>query len=572
MKLSCLPSHLKCEVLWISAAVALWLSPMAWAQTTVTANPAKGATGVALNTPMTFTFSKAMNTDPDQTSAVFIANSASPVDVTDAWNAGATVLTCTPTTGSWPATASIQWILTATDIDGNLVTEPPFGIPPMGTFTTGSGGSTGDTNPPALLSSSPVNLALGVPLNHPIKFTFDEAMQAAQSIQWSANLTPANFTYTWSTDARTLTCAYKANLPTNATITWRLNPSGSLLFKDAAGNALAADVNTGSFTTSDKVDPCYTGPGDTSRGSFSLSRQVSYAQTGTGLPAESGDPVAAFYASLSPPTNSSNPVTSAQLATPSGPHVLTNFFNIAYMYLDSYASQMDLDNSHIPGNYTLQVNRTTGGQQSAVLNLKASDWPNVPQILNLVTLQSADATSDVLVQWNGFTGAGKTESIQLHIDLGNGESFDAPDPCAGIELANTATSILVPKGILAKGKTYDATLTYVHVGPYDTNSIPDISAFASASKILDFTIVTGSGGVAPKSPTIGSLTVTGQGLQASITGAAPNQSIQVQKSSTLLPGSWTLVDTLQADASGNANYVFPHDPGPGAEFYQLVTP
>jgi len=73
-----------------------------------------------------------------------------------------------------------------------------------------------------------------------IIFTFDEAMQSAQSIAWSANLAPANFAYSWSTDQKRLTCKYSGNLPANVSITWKLNPSsGALLFKDPAGNILS---------------------------------------------------------------------------------------------------------------------------------------------------------------------------------------------------------------------------------------------------------------------------------------------------------------------------------------------
>jgi Bacterial Ig-like domain len=488
------------------------------------------------------------------------------LDVTPAWSAGDTVLTCTPTTNNWPAQTQVQWVLSGTDVDGNP-SPPPFGVA-TGLFTTGTGGGTTDTNPPVLVLSTPTNNATGVPLNRLIRFTFNEAMQAAHSILWSANLTEAKFAYSWSGDARTLTCQYSENLPTNAIITWKLNPSGSpALFKDAAGNALAADVYAGSFTTTNTIDLCNVEPAYDPRGSFSMYWQVTYVQTGNGTPIEDTNSLPSFSAFLNSPTN--NPVASAQVGLPGGSSLdLTNFFGTLFLNSDEYASQAQLDASRPPGNYTLHVNRSAGGSQSLTLNRQVGDWPPTPQILNLPALQSADATVDVVVQWNGFTGAGQGDSIGFTLMLGNVLIYNAPDPCVPIVLEKTATSITLPRGLLVAGRSYDASLRYFHFGAYDTNTIADIVAFAGVSKDLNFTIVTG-GGVPAKAPTIGSPSLTNNQLQFQVTGASPGQSIQLQESITLQSGSWTTIQTVPADASGAATFTIPIT---SIGFYRLFTP
>ena len=145
--------HLHSIVLLLSAVAVLRLASPTRAQgATVTTSIANNATGVALNLPMVFTFSKAMDTG--QTSATFLNNSTPTpelVDVTEAWSAGDTILTCTPTANNWPAQIQVQWFLAGTDVDGNP-TPPPFGFA-NGLFTTGTGGGSTDTNPPALVSS-----------------------------------------------------------------------------------------------------------------------------------------------------------------------------------------------------------------------------------------------------------------------------------------------------------------------------------------------------------------------------------------------------------------------------------
>jgi hypothetical protein len=514
---------------------------------------------------MVFTFSKAMDTA--QSSATFFNTTLGMVDVTDAWSAGDTVLTCTPTANNWPAQTQVQWLFSGTDIDGNP--SPPIGFV-SGLFTTGTGGGTTDTNPPVLVLSAPTNNATGVGVNRLIRFTFNEAMQAGHSIQWSANLTEAKFAYSWSVDATILTCTYSDNLPTNAVITWKLNPSGSpALFKDTAGNALAANLYAGSFTTSNTNDLCNGKQVYDPRGSFSVSWQATYVQTGNGTPIVDTNSLPRFFASLAALTN--NPAISAQVQLPGGSSLdLTNYFGTTFLNFDEYASQAQLDASRPPGNYTLHVNRAVVGSQSLTLGHQAGDWPPTPQILNLPALQSADPTADVVVQWDGFTGAGVGDSISFTLTLGNELIYSAPDPCVPIVLEKTATLIILPRGLLAAGRSYDASLRYFHLGAFDTNTIPDIVAFAGVSKQLNFTIVTG-GGVPAKSPTIGKPSLQNNQLQFQVTGASPSQSIQLQESASLQPGSWTTVQTVPADALGAATFTIPAT-SIGSRFYRLFTP
>lgn len=117
-------------------------------------------------------------------------------------------------------------------------------------FTTGESTAGPDTTPPTLSASDPSNGGTEVPVDKTIKFTFNEAMQntlAAVSINWTG-VSAAKFSYDWSADAKTLSCTYSEDLPSNTLIGWSLNPTAPLsLFKDKAGNKLA--TTSGSFTT-----------------------------------------------------------------------------------------------------------------------------------------------------------------------------------------------------------------------------------------------------------------------------------------------------------------------------------
>lgn len=99
--------------------------------------PANGATGISTSTTVVFTFTEAMNPDPNVTSAFFYYGLGNLVATTPSWSAGNTVLTCTPVS-ALPANTTIQWAVTGESAGGQ-----PLGGIPVGSFTTGTGGGGG---------------------------------------------------------------------------------------------------------------------------------------------------------------------------------------------------------------------------------------------------------------------------------------------------------------------------------------------------------------------------------------------------------------------------------------------
>ena len=124
--------------------------------------------------------------------------------------------------------------------------------------------------------------------------------------------------------------------------------------------------------------------------------------------------------------------------------------------------------------------------------------------------------------------------------------YSAPDPCIPIVLEKTATSITLPKGLLVAGQNYDASLRYSNF-TYDTNSIPDIIAFAGVTKDLNFTIVT-SGGTSDNLVQFSAPTILDDKFTCEIT-CAPGQTFTIESSPTMLPGSWQTLQTT--NATGN---------------------
>ena len=215
--------------------------------------PANGASGVAVNSTISFLFSEPMQSG-------YSINWSPNVNANQfsyAWSGDARTLTCTYNT-SLPSGSVISWILNPSGF-GLGFRDPAnntLAADAGGNFTTA--GPPPDTTPPALNSSSPANGAAGVAVNSAILFTFSEPMQAGYSISWSGNVNANQFTCTWSGDARTLTCTYSASLPAGASINWILNPAGlAQSFRDVAGNALPSNVS-GNFTTASAASLVWT--------------------------------------------------------------------------------------------------------------------------------------------------------------------------------------------------------------------------------------------------------------------------------------------------------------------------
>jgi methionine-rich copper-binding protein CopC len=113
------------------------------APTIVSTVPANMATGVSPTAPIVFTFSEAMNTDPNVTTVDVIDTTGYQLLTTSlAWSSGNMVLTCSPAT-SWPANHTIVW-----SADGENAGGTTLGGNTAGMFTTAAGaaGTGCDTN------------------------------------------------------------------------------------------------------------------------------------------------------------------------------------------------------------------------------------------------------------------------------------------------------------------------------------------------------------------------------------------------------------------------------------------
>ena len=217
------------------AANYAWTFTTAPPPTVVSTVPVNAATGVAVNTLVTATFSAAMDSTTI-TGATFTLTGPGATPVPGAVTNSGSTATFTPTNVLAASTLFTATITTgAKDTTGN-----PLAANYVWTFTTAP--------PPTVLSTSPLNAATAVALNAAITATFSEAMAPATIDATTFTLagpgtTPVvgTVTYAGTTATFTPTAALPGGTLFTATIT-----TGAT---DSTGNALAANY-VWTFTTS----------------------------------------------------------------------------------------------------------------------------------------------------------------------------------------------------------------------------------------------------------------------------------------------------------------------------------
>ena len=205
--------------------------------TVSSAIPVTNATGVALNSNMTATFSEVMDPSTITTVTFTLTQGGTPVAgavtysgvtaifIPNAYLTGSTLYTATITTG-------------AKDLAGNSLA-----VDYAWTFTTGAAP---DTTRPTVSSTIPVNNATGVALNSNMSATFSEAMDPLTITTVTFTLTQGGTPVAGAVTYSGVTATFKPNADlTGSTVYTATITTGA---RDLAGNALLLD-KVWTFTT-----------------------------------------------------------------------------------------------------------------------------------------------------------------------------------------------------------------------------------------------------------------------------------------------------------------------------------
>jgi hypothetical protein len=575
----------------LASGVCLYsVAALAQAPQLVSVSPARGATGVAVNEPLVFTFDRDMNTSiplVPSLPGIFVGNiefdPPGVAFVDGVWSENKRVLTCTPS-GDWPPNTTITWRLNPV---GSLfpltsATGTPLGMV-SGQFTTGAGGG-GGGNTPELVAVVPAIGAVGVPVTTTVTFVFDRPMKkttpVAGAIQWQGNgLDPARFSYSWSADGQNLVADYDGDLPAMTMIAWRLNPPGATTrLESAEGVPLPSDTFNGMFTTGNTggggggCDP--DGIPD-AWGGYNFGKSGAFVQTSTADPVPVAEEPFTFGAMVKSP-QAGPVITAASVTLPGGAkkNLSAAPFGGFLFFSDTPASEAALDAAYPGGNYTLRFTPSGQAERVITMNLPAA-WPPVPKVANYTEAQSVNPKQDFTLRWNAFTGASAQDYISLVVSSTNFSGstvvFEAPDLCVPRELPVTATSIVIPANTLQPNQTYQATLTFARIGYFSTNAVPQMAGLAYVVRSTDFTLRTGAGTVTGvPARFIGYRRLPNGNPELTFTGT-PAHPYTLQRATSLTARDWVNVGTVTTDATGRGVF---EDAQPGKQpplFYRALT-
>ena len=227
---------------------AAGIAPRVSATAPATLNPV--VTGVAINTRVTATFTKAMNPATLTTSTFTLACPVgSPVTGSVSYDASSRVATFVPSANLPVATLCVVTITTGAQDTGGIALQSAF----VWSFVTGSAV---DATAPTVISQVPAQDAIAA-TNASVTATFSEDMAPSTisassfTLKTTVGSTPVVGTVAYSTGARTATFTptNPSPLPINTSFTATVSTAAT----DLAGNPMVAD-KVWTFTTADASD------------------------------------------------------------------------------------------------------------------------------------------------------------------------------------------------------------------------------------------------------------------------------------------------------------------------------
>jgi hypothetical protein len=211
--------------------------------TVILTSPSNAATGVSINSPISATFSEAMNGSTINNSTFTVSNGSGYVSGSVNYDNSTHNVTFTPSQAlSYQTSYTVTITTGVTDLAGNQMAASY-----SWTFVTGQAP---DTTPPTVYSNSPADGATGVSINSPITVTFSEAM--ATGTMNGSTFTVNGVTGTVNYDQPSKTATFTPSSPLAYSTSYTANVSTDVT--DLAGNHMAAPYSW-TFTTGPVPDP-----------------------------------------------------------------------------------------------------------------------------------------------------------------------------------------------------------------------------------------------------------------------------------------------------------------------------
>jgi len=264
---------------------------------------------------------------------------------------------------------------------------------------------------------------------------------------------PYSYTYTmsnfWNSTSNVLTCSPVSSFLVPTQVVWTVTGF------DRSGNKLQG-TKVGYFFTSQTVG---SGSGTNAFTTFLIGRADLYTQAVNGQPTRY---LVEPYLYLATTTLASNRTTTGiTLTFPSGG--VSNLVQDVvapenWTFGGFMTNEATLETNFPSGNYTFTVNATASNETKVVSFPASLVQPGAPILSNLGAGQAVDSTQPFTLRWNSFAGGTPTDFIVAGLTT----TWQSPNIGSPGALDGTATSVTIPAGTLAPGKTYNGSVGFSH--------------------------------------------------------------------------------------------------------------
>ena len=309
---------------------------------------------------------------------------------------------------------------------------------------------------PTIVSTVPATGATGISPTGSVVFTFSTSMDTNRTTaQFLTSIPVSPFSYVyamsnfWNAATNVLTCSPVSAFMVPTSVVWTV--SGFDL-----GGVKLQGTKVGHFFTSENVGG---GSGTNAFTTFLIGRANLYSQV---LNAQPTPDALEPYIYLATTTLASNRTTTGiELTFPNGgvSNLVQNPVQPENWTFGGYMTNEAALGTNFPsGNYTFTVNSTASNEAVVVPFPASLVEPSAPHLANLAVAQAVDATQPFKLFWDPFVGGTASDSIVAGLTT----LWQSPNIGSPNALDGTATSVTIPVGILAPGKTYSASVGFSH--------------------------------------------------------------------------------------------------------------
>lgn len=376
-----------------------------------------------------------------------------------------------------------------------------------------------------------------------VVFTFDEPMDTVATVATFYNVmsptTPLVVNHTWNPQMTVLTYTKPGGWPGSLfpgipAVLWTLN--GEAL--DPSQDPI--DGDTGTFEVTSGGGGEETPSGTNAVTSYLVGKMHFYAQTnGTGPVLDPDfDVPYAFVAMVTLASNKTASAISVALPTTSSESLIQ--LPQSPEIWEFFDFNANLETLYPQGTYTFTLN-SKNGNTTMPINFNVTPQPPAPRISNFGALQSVNPAQAFTLTWDAW--AGNTTGDYIHVSVGtnfNTPEFDQPNALRG-----NATSVTVPANTLTPNDQH-----YVSIGFYRASFTTNTTEVKAAYRVTVTTtdLITTGSGTGGERAQLGNARWSGNALTFDVS-TTPGQTLTIETSPSLLPGSWTTFYTTNAPGS-----------------------